>query len=69
LARFLSETIPDIGSPGFIYSDSKSKGWFLVKKLIAILFVGAFVAVFAAGCGGATTKSGGGVTTTKAATP
>jgi hypothetical protein len=62
--RFVSETIPDIGSPGFDYCDSKSKGWFLVKKFIAILFVAAVVAATVVGCGTTTTKSTTGTQTT-----
>ena len=53
----MSETTPDIGSPGFSYCDSKSKGWFLVKKFLAILFVGAVVAASVVGCNTATSKA------------
>jgi hypothetical protein len=45
------------------------KGWFVVKKLIALLFVGAFVAATVIGCSSTTPPktTGGGTQTTKAA--
>jgi hypothetical protein len=54
------ETIPDIGSPGFDYCDSKLKGWFVVKKVIALLFVGAVVAATVIGCSSTSPPKGSG---------
>ena len=51
------EMTPDVVSPEFVPCDSKSKGWFVVKKFIALLFVGAFLAAGVIGCTAATTKS------------
>jgi hypothetical protein len=59
-ARFGFEAIPDIGSLGYHYCDSKLKGWFIVRKIIALLFIGAIVAATAVGCTGTTAPKTGG---------
>jgi hypothetical protein len=48
---------PGVGSPEFDPCDSKSKGWFVVKKFIALLFVAAVVAAGVIGCSTPTTKA------------
>jgi len=63
----VSVRTPGVGSSEFIFYDSKSKGWFVVKKFIALLFVGAFIAASVIGCTPASSKSGGTPATTAAA--